>query len=162
GLRWPYAVALTALALGAGVAHFHARPHLVTIVLLAVTYCMLAAFEDGRLSLRGLFVLVGLCALWTNLHGGVLGGLGTLGLAVAVWGLLLLLGLGGPIPTWRQPVAIAVLAVLCGLTVLVNPYGLRVPQTWLAIMGSAVIPNLIMEHGATDLTTPYALLLLLL
>src|SRR5205814_70247 len=48
-------------------------------------FARLCDFEAGRTSLRSLFWLVPLFAVWTNVHGGVLGGMGTLGLTVCGW-----------------------------------------------------------------------------
>jgi hypothetical protein len=39
------------------------------------------------------------------------------------------------------------LVVLCGLTTVVNPYGLEGPRFWLALAGSPVLPRLMDEHG---------------
>src|SRR5947209_20085545 len=78
GLHWSLTAVLLVLALGASASHFHVRPHLGTMVFLAVTFAALCDFEAGRVSVRRLFWLVPVYVLWTNVHGGMLGGLGTM------------------------------------------------------------------------------------
>ena len=79
------AVLLLAVAIMAGSPQFHVRPLITTIVLLGVTFAWLVDVENGSRRLRHLWWLVPLFILWTNTHGGVLGGLGTVGLCVGGW-----------------------------------------------------------------------------
>src|SRR5262249_17515650 len=87
GLHPLPAVAPTLLAMGASAYHFHPRPHLINLVLLGWTFARLCDFEAGRIPLRSLFWLVPLFVVWTNVHGGMLGGVGTLAVATAGWGI---------------------------------------------------------------------------
>ena len=139
GVPWWFAVLLTALAIKASSYHFYARPHLATIVLLGWTTARLCDFEAGRIPLRGLFWLVPVMAVWANIHGGVLGGIGTIGLAVAGWNVTLLRSVANRL-------ALAALVVACGLATLLNPYGLDMWRTWTAVMGSPVVHERIIEH----------------
>jgi len=147
GMHWLPALLFVALALGASSFTFHPRPHLATLVLLGWTFALLCDFEAGRIPLARLFWLIPLFLVWANAHDGVLGGIATLGLTAAGWGLARVLGAGGPIAGKRQLVSLAILVVLCGLTIVVNPYGLEAPRAGLALMGSPVLPRLIDEHG---------------
>ena len=52
------------------------------------------------------------------------------------------------------------LIAACGLTFVVNPYGLRLPQVWLEIMRSPVVARLIEEHAPLDARSPDGLLIL--
>ncbi len=117
GIHWLLALVVLALALGASAYHFHPRPHLATLVLLGWTFALLCDFEAGRIPLARLYWLVPLFLVWTNAHDGVLGGLATLALTMAGWGLARVLGAGGPIAGKRQLWLLAVLSVLCGLTI---------------------------------------------
>jgi hypothetical protein len=85
---------LAALVVGGclfvGAFHYFVRPHMFTIALLGWTMMCVVDYERGRASVLRLVGLVPLYVLWTNLHGGVLGGTMTLGLAVGGWGLLFL------------------------------------------------------------------------
>jgi len=76
-----------------GAFHYYVRPHMFTIVLLGWTMMCVIDYERGWCSIWRFVGLIPLYVLWTNLHGGVLGGTMSLGLAVAGWGLLFLLGL---------------------------------------------------------------------
>src|SRR5262249_55757990 len=73
-----------------GAFHYFVRPHMFTIALLGWTMMCVVDYERGRASIWRLVGLVPLYVLWTNLHGGVLGGTMTLGLAVGGWGALFL------------------------------------------------------------------------
>ena len=141
------AVLLVVLAMVASSYHFHMRPHLVTLVLLGWTFAQLSDFEAGRISLRSLFWLVPIFIVWSNSHDGVLGGVATIGLAVGGWGLLKVFGLGGPVSRYLQIGTLAGLVAACALTSLVSPYGLALPQAWLSLLGSSVLPQFIGEHA---------------
>ncbi len=73
-----------------GAFHYFVRPHMFTIGFLAWTMMCVIDYERGRCTDWRLAGLIPLYVLWTNLHGGVLGGTMTLGLAVAGWGVLFL------------------------------------------------------------------------
>jgi len=122
--------------------HFHPRPHVVTIALLAWTFARLCDFEAGRIAVSKLFWLVPLFVLWTNVHGGMVGGVATLGLAALGWAV-------------RRPAASSTgifwmlggLVLACALTALVNPYGIALPRVWFSLLRSPVLPVLIEEHA---------------
>src|SRR5262249_47736790 len=124
------AVLITALALAAGSYHFHARPHLVNLACLGVAFAWLCDFEAGRIPLRRLFWLVPLFTVWTNVHGGMVGGVLTLAVAVAGWGTLKLLRRSSPLAHLWQLIPLLLLVLACGLTAFLNPYGARLPQVW--------------------------------
>jgi hypothetical protein len=112
--------------------------------------------------LRRLFWLVPLFVFWVNTHGGALGGIGTVGLAAAGWCAAWFLGLEGPVRDRRGLLALGLLVAGCVLAVLVNPFGSRLPQTWLWIVRSPVVPAIIKEHAPPDWDAPYAWLVPLL
>jgi hypothetical protein len=162
GLHWSLAASIMVLPIAAGASHFHIRPHLATMVFFGTTFAFLIDYEAGRIELRRLFWLVPIYALWTNLHGGMLGGLFTIGLAVAGWTLLRLIRWDSPIRSWTQFVWLALLIVACGLTAFVNPYGWRLPAVWLNIMEQKRLTEIIMEHAPLDPTQPEGMMVLLL
>jgi hypothetical protein len=127
--------------------HFHPRPHLLTILLLGYTFARLIDFEAARLGLRGLFWLVPLFILWTNIHGGMLGGLATLLLSVLGWLIAWLLGRNSPVKNGREALWLLALLVACALTVLVSPYGTRLVPVWLYVINMPVLKLLIAEHA---------------
>jgi hypothetical protein len=91
------AALIVGVCLFVGTFHYYVRPHMFTIALLGWTMMCIVDYERGRCSEWRLAGLIPLYVLWTNLHGGVLGGTMTLGLAVAGWGALFLLN------RWRTP-----------------------------------------------------------
>ena len=137
---------LISLTIVASCFHFLIRPLLATIVFLGVTLSVLADFEKGRTSLGKLFWLIPLFVLWANLHGGYLGGMGTLVIVVGGWIFIWLIGWEGPISGGRQVAALVALTILCGLAALANPYGVALPKAWFSIMSSPVIAKIIIEH----------------
>lgn len=154
GLHWMPTTLIVALTIAAGSSHFHARPHVVSILFFGVTYAGLCDFESGRIGLGRLAWLVPLFVVWTNWHGAMLGGLASLGLAAVGWCLVRFFGRDSPIVGPRQAMLLWALVLGCGLTALVNPYGIRLPATWLEIMRSPVVPRLIVEHAPPDPRSP--------
>ena len=47
----------------------------------------------------------------------------------------------------KQAIVLWLLVLACGLTALANPYGLRLPMTWLEIMRSPVVARIVEEHA---------------
>lgn len=160
GLHWTLASVVVALALAASSSHFHIRPHIGTIVGMAVTVAFLTDFDSGRIGVGRLFLLVPVYLLWTNIHGGMLGGLATMVIAIAGWAVARLLRLPSPLTGYRTLLPLGLLVALCALTALVNPYGTRMPQIWMGIMDSSVLPQIIREHAPLDLTKPDGLAVL--
>ena len=85
GLHWLPTVFLIMLTVAASANHLHVRPHISTIVFLGLTFGWLCDFEAGGMGLGRLFWLVPVFWVWSNMHGGVLGGLATMVLAFAGW-----------------------------------------------------------------------------
>ena len=124
-----------------------------TIALLGWTMACLVDFERGRTGVGRLATLIPLYIVWTNLHGGVLGGTMTLGLAVTGWIATWLLfsrepslrdehegdppslrsldsRLNGPVTNRRTAMLLIAITVACLLTPLVNPFGMEMIRTW--------------------------------
>jgi hypothetical protein len=150
GLHWLPTTLLVVLTIAVGAGHFLVRPHIATLVFLGMTFAWLCDVDAGRIGLSRLFWLIPLFVIWSNWHGGVLGGLGTLGLTAAGWFLHAVLRKESPVVGALQALELGVLVLACLLTVLVNPYGLALPRTWLQIMGSPVLPRIISEHTPSD------------
>ncbi len=161
GLHWLPTVFLIMLTVAASANHLHVRPHISTIVFLGLTFGWLCDFEASGMGLGRLFWLVPVFWAWSNMHGGVLGGLATMVLALAGWCVFRLAGLESPIERPRQAILVVLLIASCGLTFVVNPYGLRLPLVWLEIMRSPVVASLIQEHAPLDPRDPGGWLVLL-
>ncbi|QDU59773.1 hypothetical protein Pan216_06050 [Planctomycetes bacterium Pan216] len=164
GASWLLAIGFTILVFSTSAHHFHARPHVFSLLFLGATMALLLDVDAGRASPRRCWLLLPLFVLWTNLHPAVLGGIGTLGLAAIGWSLVYL---------FRRPIATPVesgagiveLALLCGaalLTPLVNPFGVELPRVWFSLQGSDVLSELIVEHAPIYRSPLNALLFLVL
>jgi hypothetical protein len=154
-----------------GAFHYFVRPHMFTIAFLGWTMMCVTDYERGRCGEWRLAGLIPLYALWVNLHGGVLGGTMTLGLAVAGWGLLFLVrrrtgpagGEAGaivpdtPIRSWRTVFLLVGIVIACGLTPFVNPHGLEMIRIWRRIVASKVLPEVVNEHMPLDPASPLGL-----
>lgn len=146
GLNGVLAVALLMLVLGGSTHHFHVRPHLATIAGMALTMSVLVDVENGRRSLRGLWWLVPLFVVWTNIHGGVMAGLATVYLAAAGWCAAFLVKRPMPIANGRQLLTLTAVLAATSAALLVNPYGSQMPRQWLDILRMN-LPDLIDEHA---------------
>lgn len=144
--RW--AVLLTALAVLTGAGSFHVRPLLLSMLFFAWVFARLVDVETGRARVRDLAWLLPLFIVWVNCHGAVLGGIATFAFAAIVWLGAWAVGWRSPLRDRSQAVALAALTVGVALTPAVNPYGLELGRTWLAIAGSPAVAELIVEHGS--------------
>ena len=114
------ALAVVLPCVGAASIHFLARPHIFTLLLLAVSLWVLE--RDRRAPGVSVWILVPLSALWANLHGGFLALLACVGLLAAGCAAeaLLVSGRG-----WTAARRYAALAGACSLATLLNPFGYR-------------------------------------
>jgi len=161
GLHWLPTVLVVVLVLLASSHNFHIRPLLVSIALLAWTFALLVEVEAGRKHLVRLCWLVPVFALWANTHAGVLAGFGTVGFVIAGWCLAWVLGRESPVRNWPNAMMLGGLILACGLSFLVNPYGLGLPRAWLSTL-ALPLPELIQEHAPLDLSKPVGWTILLL
>lgn len=163
GLHWLPTSGFILLAVLAARYHLLARPHLATIALLGLTVARLADFESGRVQLRGLLWLPPIFVLWTNLHGGALGGLASVGLVIFGWlvgyaaARLFGRNLNSPLRDEKQVLGVGAIFAACLLATLVNPYGWQLPRDWLQLMGSPIIRNHINEHAPLEWLNPFQL-----
>src|SRR5262249_22239527 len=143
-------------AVAAGSSHFHVRPHLATIAGMMITAMVLVDLDSRRIRFSQAFWLVPVYLVWSNCHGGMLGGLVTMALAAVGWVAAWAIGWPSPITRFADVLTLALLGILCAATAFVNPYGLELPRTWLAIMDSPALPQIIQEHSPMDLREPTA------
>lgn len=115
------------------------RPQMFTYLLFALTLLLLHRVESGRPALLWAAPLV--LAVWVNLHGGVLAGVGVLG----VWGVARTAGelaKHPPREAWRRLRRPVVAGLLCALALLANPYGAGLPA-FLLRTGTGSRPDII-------------------
>ena len=143
----------TMAAVSASSIHYLARPHVFSILFYTLALWILT---EDRLQ-RGplLWLLVPLTALWTNLHAGYVAWLGTLGL------LLILCAVQRD---WRDTRRYGVLAILCSIATLLNPYGWNLHLHIVRYLNSAWIVNHVQEFQSPQIRSEgmvvFALLLL--
>jgi len=158
----PVAVLLMlGLGLAASSHQFHVRPLVVTIVLTAWYFYLLAEVDYLNRPVWHLVWLIPATALWTNLHGGVLAGLGMLGLCTASWLYLGVFYGRGPCRRGRDMVLLCAIGVASLLAVAANPYGVWLPLSWWKTL-SMPLTTLIVEHAPLDPSSGYGLLTVLL
>jgi hypothetical protein len=119
--------------------HLLARPHLATMLLVAVSVWMVQA--DLRRPSRRIWLLLPITVLWTNLHGGwlavvAIAGLTSLGVGVeTLWGTA----------QWASARRYALLAAGCFSASILNPYGWRLHQHMAEYLTADWIKEVVME-----------------
>jgi len=73
GVSIVVAACIVALAAGASIIHWHARPHIFSLMLTLIWYIILDTYQYRQKNY--LYVLPPLMLLWVNLHGGFIAGL---------------------------------------------------------------------------------------
>jgi hypothetical protein len=117
------AMTVCLLGVGASSIHYLARPHIFTLLLMAVSVWLLA--RDRQEPTRWVWALIPLTALWTNLHGGFVALVATIGLLAAGTAAEAFLE---PEQRGRRLAAArryAVLGAACAAASLANPFGYR-------------------------------------
>ncbi len=142
-IRAPVVGVVLMLLLAASAFHFFPRPHLGTLAGMYLCYSMLGDVESGRARWSRLLWLPVVMVVWTNVHGGALGGLATILFVLIGW---LVRPMDG-----RSTIMVGVAAACCIVAVLVNPYGAALPALWVGLMGSIVLPQLMIEHAPLKL-----------
>jgi hypothetical protein len=126
GVPWQVAIVWTLLATMGTEPSWMARPNVFSFLGLVLTVFIAERYHRGKLSARQTLWLLPIFLLWTNLHGGFIAGLVTLGVVYAVeCGLALWAPEADQRIAARQRVRwLTVLGVGVGLATLINPYGI--------------------------------------
>ena len=133
------AIFLMLVSASAASIHFHARPHIFTMLFLAVSLWILD--RDRQAPSQLVWILPLLTALWTNLHGGFFIFLVLLALLVA----------GSLLENRRDATRrYALLLLLCGAVSLLNPYGVRLPMHVFDVVRSPALLSFVDEFKAPD------------
>jgi hypothetical protein len=131
------ALAMVLMAVNASSIHFHARPHIFTLLFVATTMWVIDA--DRRRNTRTLWLLVPMAVLWTNLHAGFL-------ILFALLGILVI-GCLAESFLWGRSGALryALLGAACALGSLINPYGVKLHLYLRDYLNSDAIRNGVQE-----------------
>ena len=130
------------LTIGSSSVHFLARPHLVTLLLVPVSFWMIEA--DRRENSRAIWLLIPITALWTNLHGGFLMLLACL--AILTLGSLIEIRVAGR--SAGAAIRYGWLLAGCSAASLLNPYGTRLHAHIAEYLRSDWIRNVVQEFQA--------------
>lgn len=141
------AVLLIVLTIASCSHHFLIRPHLATMIFLALMFAKLVDTEAGKSGIKSLLWLIPLFIIWANVHGGMLGGCFTLVLTATGWIVYYFLGLETPVKGKSDLLLITFVVFGCCAAVLINPYGLELFRTWMAIMSAPAVGEFIQEHA---------------
>jgi len=140
GAPVPFALVLTLLAFAASVVHLHARPHLVTWLLVVVWLDVLdRAQQNGS---RVLWSLPALTVLWVNTHGGWL-----LGIALLF---LYLIAAAWPGRPWRGSFSLAWILLACVAATFANPYGAQLHLHVARYLGDSYLMSNIQEFASPN------------
>ncbi|MCG3130226.1 MAG: hypothetical protein FLDDKLPJ_00980 [Phycisphaerae bacterium] len=154
---WPiWAIVVTMLGAAAASGQFLARPLLMTLVGVPLSFVVASAYASGKCGCGRLAGLVLLSLIWAQTHPGVLGGIVTVGLvgAGALFETVMIRDPAARRETVRRGAQILATAALMSLTTLATPHGLAWPASILELMRLQVLPRLVDEWQATDWTAP--------
>jgi hypothetical protein len=153
GMGWPLAAGITAFAMVAAGFHFYVRPHVFTIAFMIIVTAWLADYHARRISLRIFLWIIPMHVIWTNLHGGMLGGLVTFALFLLDWFTTVMRREpNGPVTSWRSFGVLLLIWTGCVLAMFVNPIGIELQRTWFRIVGSPAMAEFVTEHTPMTLS----------
>lgn len=164
GLPWPATTVLLLLVCAATSYHYMPRPHLITMLMMTVGTLLLCDIESGRRDRVCLLLIPPMIVLWSNIHGGALGGIASLLLVASGWLFRprCLPRVAGDAQSAAPAPMVGLVVSLSVAAILVNPFGASLPRVWVSLMNSDVLPNVIIEHARTDLLSPEGLMIALL
>jgi hypothetical protein len=141
-IAWSASLTLLAAACGAG--HWLARPHLVSLYFLVLSYGWCISYH--RAGSRVAWAIPFLMSLWCNVHGAFLAGLVLI--ACSLVGQVLSVPRDG---VWnKRVVGFALMLAVSLLATLANPYGLKLHAHLVDLMFSSGVRDLIDEWRAPD------------
>jgi hypothetical protein len=150
-------IVVTMAGAAAASVHWLARPHLFTLLFVAIFYALLERVREGSRAL--LWVLIPATALWTNLHGGFFVGVSM----IAVYGIgeLLAVALSADRSGYRDRLRAArdyfICAVGCLAASLANPYTWRLHKHVIDFLGDSYYGQHIMEYMSISFHHPMAM-----
>jgi len=138
------ALLLVLVAATASMIHFHARPHLFTILFLVVAHYLIA--RDRESPTRKIWLLVPLMVLWVNLHSGfpVL----IVSLVILVVGTAIAAYWDSNIPAKAGVRRYGILLAACGGATLLNPNGIRLHLHIWSFLGNDWLMRHVNEYAA--------------
>ena len=126
------------------------RPQMLSFALLAVTSYVVYLWKWRRVN--RLWALVPLFVLWGNVHGGYALGLMLIGSVIAGEILIHVFGHADApeVMTWREIGLLIGMGILCGLALLINPYGIGTWALPFRTVGIKTLQGFIQEWASPD------------
>ncbi len=143
-----FSIVVALLASNALSLHYHARPHLFTLLFLAVTAWIVTC--DRQQPTRWIWLLPPLTVLWVNLHPGFAILFAYLGVLVVGSAVEWKLGNGSLAQTKRY----AGVMLACGAATFLNPFGWKLDAEVLSYFGASGMTDLIQEFQAPTFRSP--------
>jgi hypothetical protein len=143
GSNFVVAMALVLMTVNGSSIHFHARPHIFTLLFVTITLWLIAA--DRRQNSWTIWLLIPIAVLWTNLHAGFLILFALLGLLVIGCGLESFIWGGAASRGKSDVIRYSLLAAACAAASLMNPYGIKLHLFLQSYLGSDAIRNGVQE-----------------
>jgi hypothetical protein len=155
---------MVALAAGASIIHWLARPHIFSLLIILVWYLVLDTYQDKRKNY--LYLLPPIMLLWVNLHGGFIAGFLLLGIYIISNAITAIFERENRKDNIATIKTLSIFTVICLLASLLNPKGYKI----LLFPFNLVSNTFIMDHVSeflspnfhTDLRFEYMLLLMIL
>lgn len=162
------AALMTAWGIWVAMPTLDARPQMVTLLMTALYAAIIEyhrSLPPERRSAKLLLLLPPLMVVWVNAHSGYLMGVAVLGAYIVGDGLhRLLVKTGDGIWTWHDLKVAAGIAVMCGLSAILNPNGIALWLYPFETLGSPVMQQYIAEWQSpnfhSSLYFPFATMIL--
>ena len=147
---------LAILVLKVGAIHFLARPLLINYVGITMISYFVLDFENRKAKASWLLWAFPLAVFWANCHGGYLGAVSILGLAILIW-IVQYLFSKGPIKNLKDLSTLALAGALWVIAPCISPFGVGIYTEWLKIWFKLDLSSYIIEHAAPNLFDFYML-----
>jgi hypothetical protein len=149
-------LALVLITSGITAIHYHARPHLFTLVILCAALWLL--FRDREQPTRWLWSLIPITILWTNLHGGFFVFFVVIALLVIASAAEALLFADLRAAKVAEVKRYTLLGLGCAAASLVNPYGIHLHEHIRETLSSKWIMNFVDEFKSPSFRSENLLL----
>jgi len=126
---------------------FLLRPHLFTVGAMLVVFSLLLRIENEPSRFRQILRLPFIVLLWANIHGGVIGGIGTIGFVMIGWCVFFIAGKESPVTDYKKVTMVILVFFLCCFATLVNPYETELIRFWRTILSTPAVAEYIQEHA---------------
>jgi hypothetical protein len=157
------AALIVALAAGASVIHWLARPHIFSLLLILFWYMILDTYQYKKKNY--LYLLLPLMLLWVNLHGGFIAGFMLLAVYIAGNVLMAIFRKEEQYDKTSKIKTLAIYFILCLLITLLNPKGYEILFFPFKIISNKFLMDHVNEFLSpnfhTDLRFEYMLLIMI-